>query len=164
MTAMLDTLLESRPTGRQALRLRQALHARQVLPRRRGPRLALKQRVRYRIDQGPFQPAELCDLGPGGLRLALPRAVPEGSRMQILYHPPEEAVDRWVEGRVRWTRKDPSQFVTGVELEFRSHHDREPFQRLWKELSTPAASPIPPQPQAEAASDWFLALLGDTSC
>ncbi len=164
MTAMLESLLESRPTGRQALRLRQALHTHRVLPRRRGPRLPLKQRVRYRIDQGPFQPAQLCDLGPAGLRLSLPRALPEGCRMQILYHRPEESAERWVEGQVRWTREQRAEFVTGVELEFRSHHDREPFQQLWKVLSNAAVAPIPPQPQAESQSDWFLAFLGETSC
>ena len=157
MSAVLDSLLEHRPTGRQSLRLRQLLRIQRSLPRRQGRRLELSQRVRYRLDNGPFRGAQLQDIGPSGLRLVLPQRVKEGCRLQVLYQ--RQGGDHWVEGEVRWSRKLRWQHEVGVELEFRSEHDRGPFEKLVQELDSVPVPPIPPQPAMSSDEPWYLDLL-----
>ena len=92
--------------------------------------------VRFRVDRGPFQKAQLEDVSGGGVRLTLPRYIPKGARLQILYNQPLSSRQHWVEGQVRWSREVATHYATGVEIDFQSHCDEQPFRNLVEQLST----------------------------
>jgi len=104
--------------------------------RRLDRRLTYRQTVRYRIDQGPFQKAELEDVSHGGMRVRLPRYVPKGARVQVLYHQPLSSRQHWVEGQVRWSQEVETLYATGVEIDFQSDSDEAPFRNLVDQLAT----------------------------
>jgi hypothetical protein len=104
--------------------------------RRNDKRWAYGLSVRFRVDRGPFQRAQLDDVSEGGLRLTLPRYIPKGARVQILYHQPLCSRQHWVEGQVRWSREEATRYATGIEVEFQSDCDEKPYRNLVEQLST----------------------------
>jgi hypothetical protein len=106
--------------------------------RRLDRRMAYSQVVRYRLNKGPFQRAKLEDVSGGGLRLNIPRYVPKGSKVQVLYNQPLCSRQYWVEGRVTWSREVESQYATGVEIDFKSDFDELPFRNMLEQLATTA--------------------------
>ena len=104
--------------------------------RRLDRRMPYRQTVHFRIDKGPFQRAQLEDVSGGGLCLNLPRYVPKGAKVQVLYTQPLSSRKFWVEGKVRWSREVVARYNTGLELEFQSESDEAPFQSLVQQLET----------------------------
>ncbi len=104
--------------------------------RRLDRRLPYRQSVHFRVDKGPFQKALLEDVSGGGLRLTLPKYIPNGAEVQVLYNQPLSARQYWVEGKVRWSREVESRYSTGVEINFQSECDEAPFQSLLEQLET----------------------------
>lgn len=86
--------------------------------------------VRYRVGNGPFQKARLEDVSLGGLRVVLPKGLPVGVKVQILYTQPDSSRQHWVEGVVRWARERSAAYVTGVEIEHCSSSDQLPYEKL----------------------------------
>lgn len=104
--------------------------------RRLDRRFAYQQSIHYRIDKGPFQRARLEDVSDGGLRMTIPRYVPKGAKLQILYNQPLSSRQYWVEGQVRWSREIEASYSTGVELHFQSDSDEKPFRSMVQQLAT----------------------------
>lgn len=98
--------------------------------RRYDQRVTWSSGVRFRLGNGTFQKARVEDVSLGGLRLVLPKALPEGSRIQVLYTPPGSTRQHWVEGVVRWARERSAAYLTGVELEYCSASDQVPFEKM----------------------------------
>lgn len=104
--------------------------------RRNDRRFTYQQSVHYRIDKGPFQRAQLEDISDGGLRMTIPRYVPKGAKLQILYNQPLSSRQYWVEGQVRWSREVEARYATGVEVNFRSDSDEAPYRSMVAQLAT----------------------------
>lgn len=104
--------------------------------RRLDKRMPYRQTVHFRVDKGPFQKAQLEDVGAGGFRLTLPRYIPNGAQVQLLYNKPLSSRQYWVEGKVRWSREVETRYATGVEIKFQSECDEVPYQDLLTQLET----------------------------
>lgn len=104
--------------------------------RRLDKRMPYRQSVHFRVDKGPFQKAQLEDVSGGGFRLTLPRYIPNGAKVQILYNQPLSSRQYWVEGKVRWSREVATRYSTGVEIKFQSESDEAPYQDLLAQLET----------------------------
>lgn len=104
--------------------------------RRLDKRMPYRQSVHYRVDKGPFQKAQLEDVSGGGFRVTLPRYIPNGAKVQILYNQPLSSRQFWVEGKVRWSREVATRYSTGVEIKFQSECDEAPYQDLLAQLET----------------------------
>ena len=104
--------------------------------RRLDRRLRYNQSVHFRVDKGPFQKAQLEDVSGGGFRLTLPRYIPNGAKVQILYNQPLSSRQHWVGGKVRWSREVETRYSTGVEIKFQSECDEAPYQDLLAQLET----------------------------
>ena len=104
--------------------------------RRLDKRMRYSQSIHFRVDKGPFQKAQLEDVSGGGFRLTLPRYIPNGAKVQILYNQPLSSRQHWVEGKVRWSREVETRYTTGVEIRFQSECDEAPYQDLLAQLET----------------------------
>ncbi|MFN8609078.1 MAG: PilZ domain-containing protein [Vulcanimicrobiota bacterium] len=104
--------------------------------RRLDRRMPYRQSVHFRVDKGPFQKAQLEDVSGGGFRVTLPRYIPNGAKLQILYNQPLSSRQFWVEGKVRWSREIETRYSTGVEIKFQSESDEAPYQDLLAQLET----------------------------
>ncbi len=154
-----EAILRQRPAGRHRLKLQRLLQAVAQREPRQEKRLPYSNVVRFRLDKGPFQRARLEDVSEGGLRVVLPCALRQSTRLQILYQLPASSHQYWVEGVTRWCREVRAEYWTGIEVDFLSHQDETAFRSLVEWASRPP-SPEPVGPQDE---DWFLSFL-DPAC
>ena len=104
--------------------------------RRSTKRLSYEQTVHFRVGKGPFQKAQLEDVSGGGFRVTLPRYIPNGAEVQLLYNQPLSSRQFWVEGKVRWSREVATRYSTGVEINFQSECDEAPYQNMLEQLET----------------------------
>lgn len=153
-----EAILRQRPAGQHRLKLQRLLNSVAAREPRQEKRLPFKNVVRFRLDKGPFQRARLEDVSEGGLRVVLPCALRQSTRVQILYSLPASSNQYWVEGVARWCREVRAEYWTGVEVDFLSNQDEVPFRSLVEWASRP------PRQQTLAAQDedWFLSFLDDS--
>ncbi len=104
--------------------------------RRLNKRMSYRQSVHFRVDKGPFQKAQLEDVSEGGFRVTLPKYIPNGAQVQLLYNQPLSSRQYWVEGKVRWSREVETRYSTGVEIRFQSECDEVPYQDMLAQLET----------------------------
>ena len=104
--------------------------------RRLNKRVAYQRSVHFRVGKGPFQKAQLEDVSGGGFRVTLPRYLPNGAEVQLLYSQPLSSRQFWVEGKVRWSREVATRYSTGVEIKFQSECDEAPYQNMLEQLET----------------------------